>query len=92
MYKLMVKPLVLAESALCKLAGTSPLDKDEQDSGTFAYAALLYQYWEKVDAKMLVLLHIAGVAAPRLAEAAMRKDNEQKSLPSSDNVVNIAQH
>lgn len=68
MHRLMVRPLIHGASRICVALDTKPLDKEEVESGTTAWAALLYQYGAQLDARVLVALWCAGVILPRVGE------------------------
>jgi hypothetical protein len=64
----MVRPLIQGASKVAVALGTSRLDDQEVETGTQAWAALLYQYGAQMDARVLVLLWVAGVSIPRVSE------------------------
>lgn len=80
MHKLMVKPVTGCISAICEIAGTSPLDKEEKAQGELAFAAMLYQYGGDLDARVLVALFLAGISTSRLAEFAANRKNKKPSV------------
>lgn len=66
--KVMVRPILHGISRIASHVGASPLDKDETDSGTIAWSALLYQQGGMLDARVLVLMWTLGVSIPRTLE------------------------
>ncbi len=77
-YRLMVSPVLHAVSKMAEVAGTSPLDKTEHQSGEIAFGALIYQYGGKLDARVLGLLWFLAVSVPRVIEYLEKKDKEKK--------------
>lgn len=66
--KVMVRPILHAISRVSEACHASPLDSDEIESGTVAFAALMYQYGAMLDARVLVALWVASVSIPRIPE------------------------
>lgn len=83
----MVRPIISGISRLSATMGTQPLDAEEKDSGTMAFAALMYQSGGMLDARTLVALWLAGVTMPRVvayaegaAERKRRRELEARGL------------
>lgn len=77
MFKLLARPIMSMTSGTFEVVDTKPLSKDEQETGTFAFAAYFYQHWDEVDAKMLVAMWIIAVSEPRALEY-FKKHKEEK--------------
>ncbi len=77
--KVMVRPILVGISRMAKTMGTDPLDKEEIDSGTIAWSALMYQYGAMLDARVLVGLWCAGVAVPRAIQYMENKAKEEET-------------
>lgn len=78
-YRLMVKPLLGGLSRLYRYIGTDPLDKDEMEGGELAFGALMYQMGGTLDARILVMLWLAGTGLPRALQYLDKKENEKKA-------------
>jgi len=75
----MVRPLLSGISRLAQAVGTEPLDKEEVDSGSVAWSALMYEQGAQLSGSVLVTLWSAGVLIPRLVEYAERRAEKQKA-------------
>jgi len=80
--RLMVRPIMHGISRLAQQADVDPLDADEIASGEIAFSALLYQYGGMLDARVLVVLWLAGVSVSRVPQyiAARNKKAEEKPI------------
>jgi hypothetical protein len=84
-HRTLVRPILLGISRLATTVGTAPLDKEEIDSGTIAFAALMYQYGAMLDARVLVTLWLASVSIPRAMEyAENRRKADEKAKHAND--------
>jgi hypothetical protein len=77
-YKILARPIVTGISGTLEVLNTAPLDKDEQDGGHFAIAAMLYEFGAEMDSRVLFGLWLAGIAAPRLAQAAVEMKKQRQ--------------
>jgi hypothetical protein len=66
--KVMVRPVLHGISRLCEVAKTSPLDREEIDSGVVAWSALMYEEGAMLSGKVLVFLWLMGCLLPRAVE------------------------
>lgn len=76
--KIMVRPILHGISRLAKTVGTEPLDKEEIDSGTVAFSALMYQAGGMLDARVLVAMWLGGVTIPRVIQFAEAQEEKKK--------------
>jgi hypothetical protein len=74
----MVRPIMMGISRLCKTLDVEPLDKEESESGTIAWSALMYQAGGMLDARVLVLLWVAGVSLPRALDYFEKREAKRR--------------
>ena len=60
--------LVSGISAICEAAKVKPLSAAEQNLGTDAFAALLYEHGAQLSGGVLVLMFCVAVLVPRVVE------------------------
>lgn len=78
-YKFFTRPLVGCMSRFYKYAGLEPLDRDEREGGTEAFAAVAYEYMEQMDSRFLLLIWLTSTAAPRLLDYFDKKEAEENA-------------
>ncbi len=76
----MVRPLISGLSGLCEVFETKPLNGAEQECGTMAFSALLYENGGNINATTLVLMFLGGITAPRIAEHRMKAARKKPDL------------
>lgn len=70
--------LVSALSHVAQAAELEPFNKIEQEQGTTAIAAVIYENEAKLTGTLLVLMWLVSVAMPRIIEYVKRRREEQK--------------
>lgn len=71
--RVMVRPIVLMLSKLAVAAGTSPLDKEEQECCTLGFSAWMYEEGGALSGRVLAGLALASVGLPRTLEAVEKR-------------------
>lgn len=83
----MVRPFLTMMSKLCEAAGASPLDKSELQSGTEAFAAVLYEEGAVFSGRTMAGIWLLSVGPTRAMEI-LDKRKAKKAAEQRPTIVN----